>query len=474
MGAAGVTEFAEAAAPGWASLQLLGLSGCAPGDTGAAALARAGAAGAWPALRALLLDGGDVGPAGVGALGRGGAAGAWPGLLLLDLGNNPLGDEGVSALVRKAAGWLGAHFTQHGGGGGGAWPALRQLRLPAALLLPEGVAALADGAPAVWPRLEDLDLSDNLLLGEEGASALALGRAGLEDSAAAGGGPGGAAGAQSASAAPAVKWPALKTLQLRRAGLAGGAAGTLVAGGAAWPSLETLVLSGNDLDDAAVATLAARAAGALPQMRRLVAARDSARLGPLVSHVGAAALAAAAGFSELIELDLSGHCAGAAGAQAIASAGRRWRALRTLCLDDNLIGDAGAAAIAGAIAEGAWRELRCLRLRGCDVGDEGAAALVEAGAGCPWLQVRGRWVPQPRPGSAAHLRRRTCILASPARVPLFSSLETLNRCSASLAAGPTPTDCSAHRSWTCLTTRSAPPACSRSRAAGAAGRSSAC
>ncbi|GBF87586.1 hypothetical protein Rsub_00297 [Raphidocelis subcapitata] len=405
LGPAGVASLAAAAAPGWRQLQLLALSGSAGGDAGAAALAAAGAAGAWLALRVLLLDEAGLGPVGARALGRAAASGAWPGLQLLDLGHNPLGDEGVSGLMRKAAGGSRAAAAaakrqqppRGGAAAGGAWPALRQLRLPATLLFAAGAGALADLAPALWPALEDLDLSENPLLGEGGLRALALGSGSLpgddgggererEREAAAPPAPVGGAGA--GAAPPPCRWPALRTLQLARTGLDGAAAAALVAGGARWLALEVLVLSNNSLDDTAASALAAAAAPALPRLRRLVAARDPDRIGPVLSHVAAAALAAAPrpAFAELEELDLSGQCIGAAGACALSEAAPRWVALRTLALDGNGLGDDGASALAAAAVVRAWRELRCLRLRGCEVGDAGAEALVSAGAGWPWLQ----------------------------------------------------------------------------------------
>ena len=98
---------------------------------------------------------------------------------------------------------------------------------------------------------------------------------------------------------------------------------------------------------------------------------------------GAAAIAAAAaagGLPCLEVLDLDGTKIGDAGMQALASAfvGGAFRELETLWLGRNAIGDAGVAALAGAFEKLALPKLQNLHLYANKIGHEGMMALVTA------------------------------------------------------------------------------------------------
>jgi uncharacterized protein (TIGR02996 family) len=182
-----------------------------------------------------------------------------------------------------------------------------------------GVQALA--AAKSWPRLETLDLRGNDRIDDHGAAALVR-----------------------------ATMPALTTLDLRDCRLGPAGVWALICG-KVLPKLADFRFAGNALGDGG-----ARALAASPRLALLLAATRT--------------------------LDLSHTGLGPSGLRALL-ADDRIAVVRTLQLDGDRLGDAGAAALAAAKLP----QLRELHLAGNDLTDDGAASL----AGSPLLG-RLRWL----------------------------------------------------------------------------------
>jgi len=182
-------------------------------------------------------------------------------------------------------------------------------------------AVQAFAAARSWPRLETLDLRGNERIDDRGAAAIA--RAAM---------------------------PVLTTLDLRDCQLGPGGVWALVRG-KAFPRLAEFRFAGNQLGDSG-----ARALAASPRLADLLAATPTLDL----SHTGLGPV----GLRTLLGDD-------------------RLAVVRTLRLEGNRLGDAGAAALAAAKLP----QLRELHLAGNEITDDGAAAI----AGSP-LFGRLRWL----------------------------------------------------------------------------------
>ena len=124
----------------------------------------------------------------------------------------------------------------------------------------------------------------------------------------------------------------------------------------ALPQLEMLLLQGNELGDAGLTMLRPLLAGPLSGLTKFA-------FGARLTAEGARTLTA---------LLADGHLNG----------------LEVLNLEDNReLGDAGAAAIAGALSAKRLPALKQLRLSGTGMGDAGARALAGALGGAPKLQT---------------------------------------------------------------------------------------
>ncbi len=335
------------------------------GDVGAAALAAVLPRG----LRSLRLGGNVIGPAGVRAL----AAALPAGLEDLELGGNPFGDEGVSVLASSG-------FTR-----------LTRLYLDRVGMGQVGVAALAD---AGWlANVRELCLNDNPV-GPEGAARLAASpnAVGVEKLLLMGGGIGD--GGAAAFARPA-RFGRLKELHLGRNGISD--AGAAALGACPITGLETLGLGENPITVPGLIALLTSAS-----LRRLAALYlPDAQVGGLhdpgeflrderdtlkslmlgACPLEGAALEAILGLPQLSGLETLDLCnlggtvtpLGPAGARAIASS-PYLRRLKTLQLYGHIIGDDGAAALAGATLPG----LRELLLGENGIGPTGAGTLMSS------------------------------------------------------------------------------------------------
>jgi Ran GTPase-activating protein (RanGAP) involved in mRNA processing and transport len=157
-----------------------------------------------------------------------------------------------------------------------------------------------------------------------------------------------------------------------------------------WAHLRAVRLFRSELGDAGLAALGARLAG-LPRLQTLDVSRSALtaasgrRLGAWFGGEGSAL---GRGFEQLTALDVSGNALGAEGARGVLEGAACARSLRRLSLAATGLGDAGAGALAEALAvPGALGQLRELDLSSNGVGAAGAAALGSALPRCARLAV---------------------------------------------------------------------------------------
>lgn len=266
-----------------------------------------------------------------------------------------LGDE-IASAVSSMSGLSKLYLRNVGLSAGGArklagssaWSQLRllDLRDNPKKLGPRGIQPIVDKL-SLAKDLQELNLS-NCRMGHFGAKA--IGSVNLPSS--------------------------LKTLDLSHNGIGNDGAWKLAPVLDSLVNLESLLLSKNQIGDDGASEIGHH----LPSNLKLLVMR-----GNDIGDVGADAIAAAVANSKIAELMLANNNIGSAGAIALAQVVAQSSCLQELDLNENEVGDDGAAALAKSLMvpsdddkeESKASSLTILRLKDNQIGDAGAGAFVE-------------------------------------------------------------------------------------------------